>query len=432
MGNRGGLCRLPIGQHESSIRIQSTVMCANGQQGIARAAHYQALSLHAGIGIIGVLALGFLAPRAHAKDIAIRIPWGSNSSVVQRLDRQGVEAVAKHQYGKAETAFYKAYLFDPSDPFTLNNLGVISEIEGKLDHAARFYQLALEQSCNAQIAMSSSKSLEKMPMRSALEGIHDLPMHVNHLNVEAMQLISQGRAFEAAARLHQALALDKNNPFTLNNLGVADEAIGDYLGALANYRLAAASRSSESVIVTQDRAWSGKSVSRMAAASAQRLEKRIQEGSRTATEAAFLNMRGVLAANENDWSAAQSYFLKAYSLDPGNAFSLNNRAVVAEREGDLESAQFFYQKAKTADDSSKDVGLATEESAQGKALDAVAGESGRKVSTALDAYSRERHREPGPIELVPRQSAPETPARPQSNDGSQPAVPPAGNALPSQ
>src|SRR5579863_4567981 len=157
-----------------------------------------------GAGILA-LAVSVTVQLASAKDLAITIPWGSISSVVQRLNRQGVEAVAKHQYDKAEAAFYKAYLFDPSDAFTLNNLGFISELEGKLDHATKFYQLASEQSCNAQIARSSLKTLEKQPMRSALDGLQNLPMRVNHMNVEAMLLISQNRAFEAVALLQQAL-----------------------------------------------------------------------------------------------------------------------------------------------------------------------------------------------------------------------------------
>jgi Flp pilus assembly protein TadD len=377
---------------------------------------------------VAIMATCLLAIDAWAKDVAITIPWGSNSSIVQRLNRQGVEAVAKHQYQKAEAAFYKAYLFDPSDPFTLNNLGVISEIEGRLDHATKFYQLALEQSCSAQIALSSEKSLEKKPMRAALEGIDDLPMRVNHLNVVAMQLISENRAFEAAALLHQALALDKRNPFTLNNLGVADEAIGDYRGALEYYHLAAASGSNQPVIVTESRAWSGKPVSGMAAASAERLEKRIREGNTSEVEAAFFNMRGVLAANQNEWPSAQQYFLKAYSLNPESAFSLNNRGIVAEREGDLESAEFFYQKAKAAGDAARDVGLATDAAAQGKPLDAVAGASDQKVSTALAVYSHERRRESGPIELIPRGPGSEEPEKPQSNQSKPSQAPPGAGA----
>ena len=64
---------------------------------------------------------------------------------MQRLNREGVDAIRKHQYEKAEAIFYKAYLYDPADPFTLNNLGYISELQGQLDRAHKFYTLASEQ-----------------------------------------------------------------------------------------------------------------------------------------------------------------------------------------------------------------------------------------------------------------------------------------------
>ena len=49
-------------------------------------------------------------------------------------------------------------------------------------------------------------------------------MRVNRLNLEAVNLLSEGRNFEATGLLQQALSLDPQDPFTLNNLGAADEA----------------------------------------------------------------------------------------------------------------------------------------------------------------------------------------------------------------
>ena len=337
-----------------------------------------------------------------AGDVKITIPRRSELSPVQRLNREGVEAVKKRQYEKAEQLFYKAYLYDPTDPFTLNNLGFISEQQGQLDRAHRFYALATEQSCTAQIDISSDKELEKKPMRAALEGLQDLPMRVNRMNVEAMRLLLQDRPFESVAILQQALALDPRNPFTLNNLAVADESVGDYQDALKNYESASAAHSNEPVLVTLDRSWAGKPVSAMAEASAKQLEKRLMERNAAETQAAMLNMRGVFAANENNWSAAKQDFVRAYALDPGSAFSLNNRGYVAEQEGDLESAQFFYQKAKRANDANSRVGFATRQFAEGQAIFTVSADSDRKVDGALDIYSRERHMETGPVELTPR------------------------------
>src|SRR5579872_1817666 len=115
------------------------------------------------------VAAAVLAPSAKAGDLKITLPAHSRFSPVQRLNREGVEAVNKKQYQKAEQLFYKAYLYDPTDPFTLNNLGFIAEQQGLLDRAHKFYALAAEQGCSAPIDLSSSKSLLKKPMTAALK-----------------------------------------------------------------------------------------------------------------------------------------------------------------------------------------------------------------------------------------------------------------------
>src|SRR6516225_2521150 len=79
----------------------------------------------------------------------VNLPRRSKLTPVQRLNRDGVEAIKKNDYVSAEALFYKAYLYDPADPFTLNNLGYVAELEGELDRANQFYQLASEQGSNA-------------------------------------------------------------------------------------------------------------------------------------------------------------------------------------------------------------------------------------------------------------------------------------------
>src|SRR5579859_3642741 len=83
-------------------------------------------------------------PQVWARDLRVTIPRHSEMTLVQRLNRDGVDAVRKQQYEKAEALFLKAYLYDPADPFTLNNLGYISELQGQLDRALKFYKLAAQ------------------------------------------------------------------------------------------------------------------------------------------------------------------------------------------------------------------------------------------------------------------------------------------------
>jgi Flp pilus assembly protein TadD len=338
--------------------------------------------------------------------LRITIPRHSDLTPVQRLNREGVEAVNKGQYEKASTLFYKAYLYDPADPFTLNNLGYISELQGELERAQKFYALASEQGSDANIDKSNAKQLVGKPMQTAFANLEDGAMHVNRMNVDAMNLLAEHRNSEAIALLDKALKLDPANPFTLNNLGVANEAVGDFDGALKLYNQAAGTRSKESAVVTADRAWRGKAVSAMAAESAGRLEHRLSKMESAEEQAVKYTLRGVVAGNANDLPAAKENFLKAYSLDPNSAFSLNNRGFVAEMEGDLETAEFFYEKARRANDAAAKVGMATQRSAEGERLVLVATDSDKHVETELEKYTEERRRQTGPIELTPRENAP--------------------------
>lgn len=381
------------------------------------------LRLFVAIGIMGVM--GSYDAWA-GKVLKITIPRHSELTPVQRLNREGVDAVKGQEYEKAAALFYKAYLYDPADPFTLNNLGYISELQGELDRAHKFYTLAAEQGSNANIDRSSAKRLEGKPMQQAFESLQDIPMRVNRMNVDAMGLLSEDRGVEAISLLHDALALDPRNPFTLNNIGVADETVGDYDGALRSYGAAAESHSTEVVVVTLDRSWRGKSVSVMAAASANRLEDRIKKMNGAEVSAAMFDLRGVSATNQNDPLAAREAFLHAYLLDPASAFSLNNRAYVAEMDGDLEAAQFFYDKARKAGDSNARVGLATHSSAEGMKLSAVATDSDHQVDGQLDKYSQERHRESAPIELILRNGAV------GGDSSAQPAAPLSSNVPPAE
>jgi len=351
-----------------------------------------------------------LAPqRPLAQNLRITIPLHSELTPVQRLNRQGVDAVAKQRYEKAETLFYKAYLYDPADPFTLNNLGYVSELQGQVDRAEKFYRLATEQGCYAIIDRSNQRDLKGKPMMDALGTLKNLPMRVNRINVLGMQLLSQDRPFEAKAAFKEALALDPKNPFTLNNLGVAEEAIGDLEGALKHYEEAAASQSLEPVVVTLKRSSRGKPVSDVANDSAQNLRKRMQKMSPNQIRAAMLATQGVFAANENDWNKARQDFLDAYTLDPQSAFALNNRGYVAERDGDLETASSYYARAQKADDAKARIGMATQAADQGQQISVVADQSHRNVDSQLDAFSENRRGQKGQTELKRRNNNTQTP-----------------------
>jgi Flp pilus assembly protein TadD len=372
--------------------------------------------------------LAFCLPQSHAQYLKIRIPRRSELTPVQRLNRDGVEAIRKQQYEKAEELFYKAYLYDPSDPFTLNNLGYIAELQGQFERAQRFYQLASEQGTNAAIDISNEKDLDGKQMKVALGSMQDMPMRINRMNFDAMTLLSQSRAAEAVNLLQSARRLDPNNAFTLNNLGVASEATGDYDMALRYYAAAAGARSTEPAVVTTTGAFRGQPVSQMAGANQQRLEQRIEDLKGNQAKAALLASRGVAAVNRNDWNAARQDFVEAYRLDPYSAFSLNNAGYVAERDGDVETAQFFYAKAEQADDAHAQVGMATRHGAEGNPLATIADNNSQDMQEKLDLEREMRRRQTGPIQLHRRDGTAVTPTppppQPATPDGSSPATTP--------
>jgi Flp pilus assembly protein TadD len=381
---------------------------------------------------IGVIPSRF----AFAGDLQINIPKRSRLTPVQRLNREGVEAVQKHQYDKAKELFFKAYVYDPGDPFTLNNLGYIAELEGQVERAQTFYALASGKATEARIDLASSSKLKGESLADVISAIGDVSMRVNRANVQAVRLLSEGRYREADNVLQQALQLDPKNGFTLNNLGVVEEAQGDYAKALTYYDGAASLDLENPTVVTINSAWRGKPLSKMARESAERLRSRMKTLESTDAQVALLNLRGVSAVNRNDWQEASEDFEKAYRLAPENAFSINNQGFLAEINGDLESAEDFYREAQSAGGAHSRVGVATRPDAEGMRLFAVADGSEGQVDSAIEAVSVAKQRNPGPIQLKRRDgtpvaeptpapaATPETSAPPEENPPSDVSPPP--------
>ena len=371
--------------------------------------------------LIGIWVGGSL-PSAAGRDLKITVPQRSQLTPVQKLNREGVEAIRKHNYEKAESLFYKAYLFDPDDPFTLNNLGYISELQGEVERAQRFYALAGQQRTEAVIDEASSKRVEGRPVNEAL-AVADVPLELNHTNVEAVRLLSQGRGPEADVLLAGALKTDPNNIFTLNNLGVAKEMEGESQEALEYYDRAAASGSDATAVVTLDRTWRGRPMRELAAASAKHLRDRLQSQNTVEARVAEFNLRGVSAINRNDLRTADEDFRKAFALDPNNPFAVNNIGYVAEIEGDRETAQFFYQNARRAYGADAKVALATRRSAEGLKLSQVAEDSGSKVETKVAEQHAARRRQRQPILLRRRDNTVVDEPGPPSAPSAQPNPP---------
>lgn len=379
---------------------------------------------------IAVLATMAAPAVARAGDLRIPLPKKSKTTPVQELNRQGVEALRKNQFEKARGLFYKAYLYDPDDPFTLNNLGYVSELEGQMDRATRFYELAGQGASSAVVDLASTKDAEGKTVAEVAGNVPDKTIQINRQNVEAIRLMSLGRAPEAELLLRGTLTLEPGNPFTLNNYAVANEMEGDYEKALQYYTAAAKTNSSETVVVTLNKTWRGKPVTEMAADGAKRVRERMEREQSLSAQVGRLNLRGVSALNRNALYDARQFFEQAYKLDPNNAFVLNNRGFLAEMDGDTESAQFFYEKARHSDDANARVGFANNQSAEGRKLFEVAAENNQKMDTKMTAAQEARRRKAGPPQLKRRDNSivepptGQTPQEPQPPEMLGPPQPP--------
>ena len=383
------------------VIIPATGICQTTLEGYWPLMLIRALLLAA----IGVLGGGVL----HGQMIHISIPRRSEMTPVQRLNRNGVTEVEKHKYEKAEALFFKAYLYDPADPFTLNNLGYVSELQGQVDRAADYYRLATEQGCEAIIDRSSDGKLKGRPMMDALGTIQNMPMRINRINTYAVQLLSQNRSFEAEIVLEQLLPQDLNNAFTLNNLAVAEQATGNLEDALKYFDAAAATHSMQPVVVTLKRSSRGKPISVLAANSATELRLKIASMDIKEIRAHMFAVRGVSALNRNDWDAARKNFEASYEQDPESAFALNNIGYLAERDGDLETAMSFYARAQKAPDAEAPVGMASQAAARGEHLSTVASESHHFVDAALNTRRVNPQTMTEPVELLRRDGSSEPP-----------------------
>jgi Flp pilus assembly protein TadD len=356
------------------------------------------------VAIPGLLAMNLLAgtSQGFAGDLKINVPQRSISTPSQKLNREGVAELKHGHAKKAKQLFYRAYLLDPDDPFTLNNLGYVAELDGDADRALRYYALAARDRTAAIIDQSSEAALKGKPLDEAFQRVQDSDQAVSKINERAIVLAQQGHVFEARNLLESALPLHPHNPFLLNNLGYALETVGDSEGALRSYSAAASLHSKERVVVTPRAKWRGRPISEVAAANAAAVSEQIARGEGLDATTARLNLRGVAALNDNHPQVAREFFLQAYQKDAQNAFTLNNLGYVAELAGDRESAEMYYEAARSGRDAKARVSYATRRNAEGQKIDTVAVDNQTDVEATLKAIQEAKRRANRPIELKRR------------------------------
>jgi len=370
------------------------------------------------------LGLALTGSQCNAQNLRIPLPKKSKYTPVQQLNRDGVQALQKHQMDRAKRLFYRAYLIDPNDPFTLNNLGYLAEAEGDIDRAQRYYDQAQANTSDAVIDKSTEPTDEGKSVAKIAGRTSEGPMRVNELNSQAVRLLNNDRAPEADLLLQQALKIDANNPFTLNNMGFAKEKEGELEEAINSYTRSAQTGSREPVVVTINKDWRGKPISEVAGKNAENARKALEHGNDTENKVARLNLRGVSAMNRNDRKAARDYFEQAFRLDPKNSFTINNMGYLAELGGDRETAQSFYSEAQDANHNGARVSASTRPEAEGRPVGQVAGQSTALVEANMAEQAEAKRRSGAPPALRTRDNKiivePKLPPSQPNNNQNQP------------
>lgn len=405
---------------ENSVRVQTPLLRTASKTRANCILYVKTMRMRHGIYQFALVVLfGWVAVSAKADDLRINLPRQGRLTPVQSLNRDGVKAVKSGHMDRAKKLFVQAYLLDPDDPFTLNNLGYISEMEGDADHALKYYQLAANTRTEAVIDEASKPGLKGQSVNAALSAAQASEFTSNRANLQAVVLLQNGRVFEAESMLRKAIREDPKNPFLLDTLGYSMELEGDLESALKYYSAAAALHAGDHVILTPNPKLRGRPISEVAAQSARAVSERIaKERDDPNARIARLNLRGVAALNRNDAPTAQKFFSEAYSLDPKNAFTLNNLGYVAELSGDRETAETYYEAAGNAAEASARVTYATREAAEGLKVGALAGDNQEGVEGTLQAIRDEKRREGRPIELKRRDQA----SAPVSTSGQEPPL----------
>jgi len=352
--------------------------------------------------LLAALILCFGLTFSQAQQVRLPMPKRSKYTPVQQLNRDGVKALQKHDVDKAKKSFYKAYLIDPNDPFTLNNLGYVAELEGDIDRAQRYYDQAQANTSDALVERSTEPQDLGKPVAKIAGRTAEGPMKVNELNSQAVRLLNQDRAPEADLLLQRALQIEPKNPFTLNNMGYAKEKEGELEDAIRHYTTAANAGSREPVVIALNKSWRGKPISEIAQQNADNASQELAHANDVNDRVARLNLRGVSAMNRNDRKAARAYFEEAYKLDPRNSFTINNMGFLSELDGDKETASSYYDQAETARRASAHVAVSTRPEAEGRAVGQVAGQSGTLVDSEMEAVAEAKRRGGAPPALRTR------------------------------
>jgi tetratricopeptide (TPR) repeat protein len=157
---------------------------------------------------------------------------------VNHINVLAIGLLQKDQAPQADLALQKALKLDPTNPFTLNNLGYAREKEGELEDAYKFYTQAAQQNSDTPIVVTMKQSWRgkgisaiagqnAKKVQYLMEHEQSVAAKVARLNTRGVAAINRNDYKLARQYFEQAYKLDNKNAFALNNMGYLSELDGD-------------------------------------------------------------------------------------------------------------------------------------------------------------------------------------------------------------
>jgi Flp pilus assembly protein TadD len=144
----------------------------------------------------------------------------------------------KDRAPEADITLMKAMALEPTNPFTLNNLGYTKEKEGELEQAVRYYQAAANTNSEEPVVVTIKKNWRGRAIsrvagdnakaaQKVLAASEDTDAKVARFNLRGVSALNRNDRKLARQYFQQAYKLDPENAFTLNNMGYVSELDGD-------------------------------------------------------------------------------------------------------------------------------------------------------------------------------------------------------------
>src|SRR5260370_14658580 len=139
---------------------------------------------------------------------------------------------------EAEDVLREILKLEPRNPFTLNNLGFAMEGQGDLESALRYYNDASLTHSSEPIVVALDPHRRGRPIsdvafnnmqagRSRLTSEQSGQDHAARLNVQGVSALNHKQSEKALSYFRQALKLDPQKAFSLDNLGFLVDAHGE-------------------------------------------------------------------------------------------------------------------------------------------------------------------------------------------------------------